>query len=299
MNTACSDRALEAHRQKARVLLGDETVRRAEAAAGGNDKLTLAALQRALEAVDPDAIPFMQLFNLWPHLENVAALLRSPEIAGTAAQLLGATPTQRVRLYQDSVFLKQPGHGATHWHSDLCMAPLDTNDLVTCWLPLQPVAAVKDGGSGLIFASGSHRDVGLHYWHPTGHDASSRGYAEGSGGALAPGDATWHHGWLLHAAAPNDADAPRLALAASFFLDGARRFKSSKAQRALAAEHDEDAESYAPWLKEVKPGACARHARLPVVWPQKASGTDPRSLERALRPGAHRRPGRLGESHPW
>jgi len=62
-----------------------------------------------------------------------------------------------------------------------------------------------------------------------------------SHGALALGDATWHHGWTLHSAPPNDpwfgladdcgeaaedaAEArakPRLALTVSFVADGAR-----------------------------------------------------------------------------
>lgn len=44
-----------------------------------------------------------------------------------AAQLLGVP---RVRLYQDSIFTKRSGDGPTLWHSDLNMAPFDTNDFV-------------------------------------------------------------------------------------------------------------------------------------------------------------------------
>ena len=40
-----------------------------------------------------------------------------------------------------------------------CMAPFDTNAIVTVWLPLQSVPPVDEGGSGLIFATDSHRDV--------------------------------------------------------------------------------------------------------------------------------------------
>jgi hypothetical protein len=48
--------------------------------------------------------------------------------------------------------------------SDLNMSPLDTNDMVTAWIPQSAVADVEDGGSGLIFASRSHRDFALNYW---------------------------------------------------------------------------------------------------------------------------------------
>lgn len=45
-----------------------------------------------------------------------------------AAQLLSVP---RVRLYQDSTFMKRSGDGPTLWHSDLNMAPFDTNDVVS------------------------------------------------------------------------------------------------------------------------------------------------------------------------
>jgi ectoine hydroxylase-related dioxygenase (phytanoyl-CoA dioxygenase family) len=48
-----------------------------------------------------------------------------------------------VRL-QDCVFLKEPGYAETNWHSDLRMAPLDTNDFVTAWIPLRPVQRGED-----------------------------------------------------------------------------------------------------------------------------------------------------------
>lgn len=69
-----------------------------------------------------------------------------------------------VRLYQDSTFYKRPGDGPTRWHSDLNMAPLDCNDFVTAWIPLDAIPAKKDGGSPLVFASKSHRDFALNHW---------------------------------------------------------------------------------------------------------------------------------------
>ena len=83
VRAAYSARELDAHRQKVRVLLGDDALQEVDAS-GGSSKRKLALLKRALAAVDPDDIPFMQLFNLWPELESVASLLRSPEMAGTA-----------------------------------------------------------------------------------------------------------------------------------------------------------------------------------------------------------------------
>lgn len=151
---------LAALRQKVRVLLGEEALAEAEAKAGvgrggggGNGGSGASSssverlsrrLERMLEGLPDGAVPFLQLFNTWRHAPAVLELLRSPAVAGTAAQLLGVDASSssaqrqpRVRLYQDSLFVKRAGDGETHWHADLAMAPLDTNDLVTCWLPLQ------------------------------------------------------------------------------------------------------------------------------------------------------------------
>lgn len=50
-------------------------------------------------------------------------------------------------LLQDCVFLKEPGFAETNWHSDLRMAPLDTNDFITAWIPLRPVqGGERDSG---------------------------------------------------------------------------------------------------------------------------------------------------------
>ena len=227
----------------------------------------------------------------------VLQLLSTERLAGTAAQLLGGKPGQRVRLYQDSLFLKRSGDGPTHWHADLAMAPLDTNAFVTCWLPLQPVPAEGHGGTGLVFAGGSHRDVALPFWHGDPRecgDVSGRGYDEASCGALAVGDATWHHGWTLHCAPPNERHDARRALAASFFLDGATRLRQSG-----RTPDDEDLESHAEWLRAVQPGKPARHELLPVVWPPASVATSPAGGEARAAARKSRKPrARGGRSKP-
>lgn len=257
---------LAALQQKVRVLLGDEALAEAEAKAGsggGGDERVSRRLEKMLDALPEGALPFLQLFNTWRSAPAVLELLRSAALAETAAQLLGAGPRDRVRLYQDSLFVKRGGDGATHWHADLAMAPLDTNAFVTCWLPLQPVPAETGGGTGLVFAAGSHRDVALPFWQgdPRAAGDLSGRYAEGACGAMRLGDASWHHGWTLHCAPPNALPEARRALAASFFLDGAPRLRASR------TPDDEDRESHREWLAAVPPGAPARHELLPVVWP--------------------------------
>ena len=249
----------DAYLQKVRVLFGEEQL-------AGVEGFGLPALQRLIDGLPEGSVPFMQTFNMWRSCEAIGTLAASEELAGTAAALLGA---KRLRLYQDSLFVKRPLDGPTHWHSDLAMAPLDTNAFVTAWLPLQPVPAEKDGGSALIFATGSHRDVALHFWHGDPNeevDASSRGYVESTAAALELGDATWHHGWTLHCASANRLRTPRRALALSFFADDEGLGRASRLRAPRRTVHCEDAESYQAWLPDVRPGRAARHPLLPLVW---------------------------------
>lgn len=69
-----------------------------------------------------------------------------------------------MRLYQDATFCKRSRDAPTRWHADLHMAPLDANRLVTVWAPLQSVPRGEDGGTGLVYADASHRDVALQFW---------------------------------------------------------------------------------------------------------------------------------------
>eukprot|EP00611_Tribonema_gayanum_P008068 TRINITY_DN17527_c0_g1_i3.p1 TRINITY_DN17527_c0_g1~~TRINITY_DN17527_c0_g1_i3.p1 ORF type:complete len:406 (-),score=153.31 TRINITY_DN17527_c0_g1_i3:44-1228(-) len=250
-------RALElsALQQKVAVLLGEG------AAPPGASAEELLALLRQLP---PDEIPFLQVFNMWrtpgAHAAAVSALVRSRRLARHAAALLGC---QAVRVYQDSTFVKRSGDGPTNWHSDLNMAPFDTNDMVTAWLPLTHIAACEDGGSGLVFASRSHHDFALNYWQdPHAQEDLSERYDETPQLAMEPGDCSWHHGWVLHSANGNDTPETRVAFTVSYIADGARMLGEG-------AEHYPDREdtwSYSDWIADTCPGEPADHPFLPVAF---------------------------------
>lgn len=69
------------------------------------------------------------------------------------------------------------------------MAPLDCNDFVTAWIPLEEVPAKREGGSPLVFASRSHRDFALNHWRDSRlrEDLSGR-YREKDHAPLAAGN---------------------------------------------------------------------------------------------------------------
>ena len=105
--------------QKLRVILGDDEAERLKGA-------PLKVLQQRVAALPEGSVPFLQGFNLWRTCPAVASLAASDELAGAAAELLGVP---RVRLFQDSLFVKRPndadalaqrlGDGAAR-HEPLC-----------------------------------------------------------------------------------------------------------------------------------------------------------------------------------
>ena len=136
---------------------------------------------------------------------------------------------------------------------------------MTCWFPLHDVAPSEAGGTGLAYASGSHRDLALPMWYGQDGDATDR-YDIVDHGAYAAGDVSWHHGWLLHSA-PENVGADRTAVAVSFFADGARLVDEA----GLMCVNDEDAPSYEDWIHDVYPGDLVDHVLLPVVYPPEES----------------------------
>ena len=83
-------------------------------------------------------------------------------------------------------------------------------------------------------------------------------------GNMELGDVSWHHGWLLHhAPAQAEGSAPRLALAVSYFVDGASVIEPQ------CEDDEEDREGYEAWFGtgpgKLAPGQIARHALLPLI----------------------------------
>lgn len=217
--------------------------------------------KRALKKHSQEDVGFLQTFNL--HREQTSAAreyIMSKRFAKIAAELMGC---ERARIYQSCIFVKEPGMAETNWHSDLNMVPLDTNDFVTLWIPLR---SLEEDDAALHFANRSHRDFSLPYWRTLeGMEDLEGRYEIDTYDELDLGDLTAHHGWCLHWSPPQPEDCvPRYALSVCYFADGARRLDTDQLRR---VPHDEDAWSYDSWLKDIKPGAVAKHPELPIVWP--------------------------------
>ncbi|CAK9006066.1 Fe2OG dioxygenase domain-containing protein [Durusdinium trenchii] len=215
---------------------------------------TLAACRKKLAALEKRGeVSFLQYFNLHRLSEELRRIAMSPRFSFWATRLLGVP---RVRLYQDALFVKRPGDGATDWHSDLGLAPFDTNSFLTFWLPL--TAVPPRGGSSLVYAIGSHRDFALPFHGDLDEDLTGR-YKLWRTGSILPGDASIHHGWTLHSAAAAPSSGPlRVAWTLGFVADGARLHGA----RGGPAE---DAVSYEPWIGDCGRGAVVDHPMVPLL----------------------------------
>jgi hypothetical protein len=253
LTTEIMSRRLEAYKHRVAVLCPGVNAR---------DVQSVDDAKSVLKKHSHEDVGFLQTFNLHRDVKSDAReYILSKRFAKIAADLLGC---EKVRLYQSCVFVKEPGMAETNWHSDLNMVPLDTNEFITLWIPLR---SLDEDDAALHFASKSHRDFALPYWRTLAgmeDDLESR-YEIDTYDELDLGDLTAHHGFTLHWSPPQPEDSvPRFALSICYFADGAKRMDAKHLRR---SPHEEDMWSYESWLKDVKPGARARHPELPLVWP--------------------------------
>jgi len=289
-----ASRAILAWRQKVEVQLSNsaDNYHRENAQSIVQNLASVEECQEMLESLGVDPLggdlPFLQHFNSWRAADNnddkdndnnksssalttVRKLCLSSYLAQTASILLD-TPT--VRLYQDSLFHKRAGiDGWTPWHSDARMAPFDTSRMITFWIPLQYVPKQEEGGTGLLFADGSHCDFALPYWNGVDgaeYDRLEQRYEGVSHHMpLDLGDVTVHNGWTLHCADAADVDAVEDRYAFSVtYVDGRAEVREGALSLLETDKGDnEDVWSFRSWVEEVEPRTEFRHRMVPVVWP--------------------------------
>ncbi|NSL87290.1 hypothetical protein ECE50_010645 [Chitinophaga sp. Mgbs1] len=177
--------------------------------------------------------------------KEIHAFIRQPVLAAIAARLL---QTDAVRLYHDQAFFKLPGNNATPWHQDHTYWPVDTDQMLTIWIPLEDIA--PDMG-GMRYVAGSHQkgylgDIDYLNNSPQAlaDFTDSNGLSVYSADNIPAGDVLIHHGWTIHGAAPNTSARTRKSLTIVYFADGARLAGITP------ATPSSDAEKQAAWLRD-------------------------------------------------
>lgn len=136
-----------------------------------------------------------------------------------------------ILLYNVTYIVKEP-HTASHvsWHQDLTYWGLSHDDQVSMWLALSPATEL----SGCMrMVPGSHK--GGRVDHETTQDDSNvllqgqtvKGVREAEAVLcpLQPGEASFHHGWTLHASMPNVSDDRRIGLNIQYIAPHVRQTK--------------------------------------------------------------------------
>ena len=220
--------------------------------------LELSSENRDLEDRDTYGKAFLQITNLWQKDEGVKQFVFEKRFARIAADLLGV---EKVRLYHDQALFKEPGGGYTPWHQDKYYWPLDTNQMITMWMPLVDI----DEEMGIItFASGSHEfglidNVEISDESDAIYDRhiSENKFPIEKPAAMKAGDATFHLGWTIHSAGPNrSSDKMREVMTVIYFADGA------KISRPLNAHQQADLDA---WFPGKAPGDIANSYLNPIL----------------------------------
>jgi len=200
---------------------------------------------------------FLQVTNLWQKDEAVKRFVFTKKFAQIAADLLGV---EKVRLYHDQALFKEAGGGHTPWHQDKYYWPLDTEKMITMWMPLVDI----DEEMGIItFASGSHKHGPIDSVEISDQSeeifrryVSDKQFPIEKAPSMKAGDATFHLGWTIHSAGANRSPKMREVMTIIYFADGARVTKPESTHQ----QADLDA-----WLRGKQPGEIADSEMNPIM----------------------------------
>jgi ectoine hydroxylase-related dioxygenase (phytanoyl-CoA dioxygenase family) len=162
-----------------------------------------------------------------------------------------------IQFHSDLIWCKGPGANGTEFHQDNSIRPADRPGVFNMWMALDEVTP---GMGGMRFLDGVHREgpLGLEHFPPppdlAGDDLrefTNRGmlnyysrltdlYEWTPEFHYLPGDATVHHGDMVHGGGPNISDRPRWAYIVEympadtkFFFDGDERVMAGRNTRYL------------------------------------------------------------------
>jgi len=179
-------------------------------------------------------------------------------------------------LVNNVTYIIKEAHSDSHvsWHQDLTYWGLDSDDQVSVWLALSP-ANQHSGCMRMI--PGSHvkgkfdHILGEQDEHNVLHqnqrvadiDESLAIHSE-----LSPGQASFHHGWLLHDSQPNSSDDRRIGLNVQYIAPHVRQLKRSGSTawlvRGVDRYHHHLAEQ--PALTDLDPAALAAREQAEILY---------------------------------
>lgn len=203
---------------------------------------------------------FIQIGNLFNTNNIIKKLVLSKKLGKIAADLM---QVEGVRLYHDQALYKEPTgktSNITPWHADQYYWPLDTDNTITAWIPLQKTT--KDMGP-LAFSRGSQKyDFGRDLEISDESEAEiQKKLAEANlelvDSSFDAGEISFHGGWTFHRAGANTSNKVRAVMTIIYMEDGV---KVSDFQRDV---HYADRDAFLPGLQ---PGDTAVTKLNPLIY---------------------------------
>ena len=226
-----------------------------------------AAEQRAkMEAVEAEHGALHYVTKAHTILDFAAAAVTHPAALDAVEQILGPD----IMLFDATYIVKEPGaESFVSWHQDLTYWGLSSDEQVSMWLALSPANA-ESGCMRMV--AGSHTQG--QFAHEDSADENNvlfRGQSVKDVSEsdavlcpLAPGEASFHHGWTLHASMPNRSDDRRIGLNVQYITPSVRQLinKNDTATlvRGTDTFHHYQPDTFATGVME--PEARERHAEL-------------------------------------
>ena len=205
---------------------------------------------------------FLSLEMMWLENTSIREFVLSSRIAKICAELLSV---KKIRLYHDNALVKESGCGRTPWHYDDHHFPLDTNDVITAWIPAQ---AIPIEMGPLTFAQPLEvyklvKDIKFNEFD-TSYDRKINNVFKNEKVSIVEepfelGEVSFHHNFSFHTASENKTTQSRIVLANTYFADGARVVNNPTM---ISGD-------WKKFIPETKPGEIVSSNLNPICWSEK------------------------------
>ncbi len=198
------------------------------------------AARQRMEKIEAEHGALHYLSKVHTLMDFVADIATAPNVLDAAEAILGPD----ILLYDCTFIVKEPKSQAhVSWHQDLTYWGLSNDEQVSMWLALSPASEIS-GCMRMI--PGSH--LSGRQDHSDLSDEANvlhRGQTvlgvneEGAVHCpLQPGEASFHHGWTLHASMPNNSEDRRIGLNVQFISPSAKQTLNPHATATLVRGND-------------------------------------------------------------
>jgi ectoine hydroxylase-related dioxygenase (phytanoyl-CoA dioxygenase family) len=191
--------------------------------------------RRRLEAAEAAHGKMHYLTKPYLLFSSANEIARHPRLLDAVEDILGPD----ILLWNSAYVIKEArDQRYVSWHQDLTYWGLDSDALVTAWAALSP-ATPENGGMRVV--PGSHRN-GVYDHHDThasdnilhrGQKVTEVDEAAAVDIELVPGQASLHHGWVLHASGSNPTGDRRVGLTVQYLAPSARQTLSHRESATL------------------------------------------------------------------